>query len=53
MVRLIGKNREALIRLCRAHHVKRLDVFGSAATGDLGNSSDIDSLVDFDGKGQR
>ncbi len=48
MVNIIDKNREALIRLCQAHHVKRLDVFGSAATGDFDSSSDIDFLVEFD-----
>ena len=50
MVSIIDKNREALIRLSRAHHVKRLAVFGSAATGDFDSSSYIDFLVDFDGK---
>lgn len=48
MVSIIDKNREALIGLCRAHHVKRLDIFGSAATGDFDSSSDIDFLVEFD-----
>ena len=48
MVSLIDENREALIRLCRAYHVKRLDVFGSAATGDFDSSSDIDFIVEFD-----
>ncbi|MHC4166284.1 MAG: nucleotidyltransferase family protein [Planctomycetota bacterium] len=48
MVSIIDKNRDELIELCRAHHVKRLDVFGSAATGDLDSSSDIDFLVEFD-----
>ncbi|UCF14357.1 MAG: nucleotidyltransferase domain-containing protein [Phycisphaerales bacterium] len=48
MVSLIDKNREALIKLCRAHHVRRLDVFGSAATDDFDSSSDIDFLVEFE-----
>ncbi len=48
MVSVIDENSEALIRLCRAYHVKRLDVFGSAATGDFDSSSDIDFLVEFD-----
>ena len=48
MVRLLDKNREGLIELCRTYHVKRLDVFGSVATGDLDSSSDIDFLVEFD-----
>lgn len=45
---LIDRNRKGLIELCRRHHVKRLDVFGSAATGDCDQSSDIDFLVEFD-----
>ena len=48
MVSLIDKNREALVELCRTHYVKRLDVFGSAATDDFDSSSDIDFLVEFD-----
>ena len=48
MVNLIDKHREALIDLCQKYHVKRLDVFGSAARGDFVKSSDIDFLVEFD-----
>jgi len=48
MVSLIDENRKALLDLCRKHYVKRLDVFGSAATGDFDRSSDIDFLVEFD-----
>lgn len=41
-------HREALDRLCRAHGVRRLDVFGSAAGQDFDpERSDIDLLVDF------
>ena len=50
MVSLIDKHRKALIDLCQKHHVKRLDVFGSAATDDFDQSSDIDFLVEFDSK---
>jgi predicted nucleotidyltransferase len=36
-------------RLCSRFHVRRLDVFGSAATGDFDPSrSDVDFLVEFD-----
>ena len=48
MVSLIDENRNALNDLCRKYHVKRLDVFGSAAKGDFDKSSDIDFLVEFD-----
>jgi hypothetical protein len=46
---LIAARRAELIRLCHAHHVRRLDVFGSAASGDFDPAlSDIDFLVDFE-----
>jgi len=50
MVSLIDKHHKELIDLCRRHHVKRLDVFGSAVTEDFSLSSDIDLLVEFDSK---
>ena len=37
-----------LLDLCRRHYVRCLDVFGSAATGEMKESSDIDLLVEFD-----
>ena len=50
MEALIEKNRQSLVNLCRKYHVRRLDVFGSAAVGDFDiSSSDIDFLVEFDG----
>jgi len=48
MVSLIDKHHKALMDLCEKYHVKRLDVFGSAARGDFDKSSDIDFLVEFD-----
>lgn len=39
---------EDLRDLCQRFHVKRLDIFGSAATGQMKESSDIDLLVEFD-----
>lgn len=41
---------EALPALCRRYHVRRLDVFGSAATGQGYDParSDLDLLVSFD-----
>jgi predicted nucleotidyltransferase len=39
---------EQLVELCRRYHVKRLEVFGSAATDAYHpESSDLDFLVDF------
>ena len=48
MVRAIEERRKELVDLRRKHHVKQLDVFGSAATGELGEASDIDFLVEFE-----
>lgn len=40
---------EQLPALCRAHRVRRLDVFGSAVTDTFDDArSDIDLLVDFE-----
>lgn len=39
---------EDLAGLCRRHYVKRLDIFGSVATGEVTESSDVDLLVEFD-----
>ena len=49
MIELVKKNSEVLIGLCREYKVKRLELFGSALTGDKFNcdSSDIDLLVEF------
>ena len=46
---LIQSNRAALETLCRLHHVKRLDLFGSATTAAFDHeTSDLDFLVEFD-----
>ncbi len=48
MIPLISEHSEELAELCRRHHVKRLEVFGSAAAGDFDpERSDIDFLVEF------
>jgi len=38
---------EELSELCRRFNVKRLEVFGSAATAAFSDSSDLDFVVDF------
>lgn len=49
MLPLIEAKKAELEALCRRHHVRRLDLFGSAARGDFDASrSDIDFLVEFD-----
>lgn len=46
---LIETSREQLVQLCREHHVRRLEVFGSAARADFDlASSDLDFLVEFE-----
>jgi predicted nucleotidyltransferase len=45
---LINEQLENVRQLCRKHHVSRLELFGSAATGEFNPSrSDLDFLVDF------
>jgi predicted nucleotidyltransferase len=49
MIDEIELHREELQALCRRFHVRRLDLFGSAARGDFDpEHSDIDFLVEFD-----
>lgn len=54
MEKIITDNLEAIRDICRRHHVARLWVFGSAATGigldgnPFGPESDVDLLVRFD-----
>jgi predicted nucleotidyltransferase len=40
--------RARLRPFCEKHHIQRLEVFGSAARGTTGPSSDVDLLVTFD-----
>jgi hypothetical protein len=47
VIGLGGVDRERLARLCDARRVRRLVLFGSAARGDAGPSSDVDLLVEF------
>ncbi len=48
MIPLITNHFDELVEICRRHHVKRLEVFGSAAVGDFNpENSDIDFLVDY------
>ena len=39
---------EALQRVCRKWKIRRLELFGSARTGQIGPDSDIDLLAEFD-----
>jgi len=40
--------RSRLRPFCEKHHIRRLEVFGSAARGELGPNSDVDLLVTLD-----
>lgn len=46
---LVHQHRAEIADLCRRHHVRRLEVFGSAARGDDFDPqrSDVDFLVEF------
>jgi uncharacterized protein len=48
MIALIEEHRPQIIALCREFGVTRLEIFGSAATGDFDpERSDIDFLVEY------
>ena len=48
MIPLVVNCTAELVEICRRHHVRRLEVFGSAAVGDFDpENSDIDFLVNF------
>ncbi len=48
MIALVEDKREQIAALCECHRVRRLDVFGSAASGDFDvETSDVDFLVEF------
>ena len=49
MIAEIASHREELEELCRRFHVRRLDLFGSAASDGFDPArSDLDFLVEFD-----
>jgi uncharacterized protein len=45
---IIEQHKEALIALCKKHHVKSLFVFGSVLRNDFKEDSDVDFSVLFD-----
>jgi hypothetical protein len=48
MIALIEEHRDELEALCRRYHVRKLELFGSAARGDFDpERSDLDFLVEF------
>ncbi len=48
MIALLKANREDIAAICRTHGVRKLEIFGSAASGPFNPStSDLDFVVDF------
>lgn len=47
MTTQLQQHEKAIVALCRRFHVRRLDVFGSAASGQRHADSDFDFLVEF------
>lgn len=48
MIDLIERHRTEVEELCRRHHVAKLELFGSAVTGEFRpETSDLDFLVEF------
>jgi predicted nucleotidyltransferase len=41
-------SKERLIEFCKRNHIRRLSIFGSAISGQLGPESDVDLLVEFE-----
>lgn len=47
MIPLIADNKDAIAAICREYRIRKLDLFGSAATGEFdADTSDIDFIVD-------
>jgi predicted nucleotidyltransferase len=50
MIPLIADNKDAIAALCREFRIRKLDLFGSAATGEFDpDTSDVDFIVDLGG----
>lgn len=47
-MKLIERNIQKIIDLCKRHKVHKLFVFGSILTNRFNDNSDIDLIVDFD-----
>jgi len=48
MNRRLSAHPDALARVCRRHHIRRLSLFGSMLTGTDRPDSDVDLLVEFE-----
>lgn len=47
-MKLIERNLQRILALCRRHKVRTLSVFGSILTDRFNDQSDVDLLVDFE-----
>jgi uncharacterized protein len=47
-MKIIEKNIDSIINICKQHKVKELYLFGSILTSKFNKDSDIDMLVQFD-----
>lgn len=45
-------SRQAVAALCRQHHIRRLELFGSVLRDDFRPDSDVDMLVEFEPEAQ-
>lgn len=45
---IINLNRDKIAQICQKHYIKKLYVFGSAATKDFTENSDVDFLYEID-----
>jgi hypothetical protein len=45
---LLKAHREEIIRIAQTHGARNVRVFGSAARGDMDETSDVDFLVEFE-----
>ena len=45
---LVNLNKDQIATFCRARHIRRLSIFGSALRSDFRPDSDIDLLVEFE-----
>lgn len=47
LMELLERKREEILRIARAHGARNVRVFGSAARGEAGDTSDVDFLAEF------
>lgn len=43
-----SRHRDKIAQICRKFGIKKLEFFGSAVSGEFGEDSDIDCVIEFD-----